>query len=144
MPIPLEKLIEKHCRGVRGGWDNLLGIVTGGSSAPIIPKDTCARVLMDYDSFKDAQTGLWIGTVIINGPVHRPRLRHCPLRPAVWPIQGLMRHFRALVEDRILKFRATNEPIMFGERLAADVGPSLALPDNLGVNLKEVAPLPTL
>jgi NADH dehydrogenase (ubiquinone) flavoprotein 1 len=25
MGIPLKELIEKHCGGVRGGWDNLLG-----------------------------------------------------------------------------------------------------------------------
>jgi NADH dehydrogenase (ubiquinone) flavoprotein 1 len=45
MSIPLKDLIEKHCGGVRGGWDNLLGIIPGGSSVPIIPKDTCAQVL---------------------------------------------------------------------------------------------------
>ena len=63
---------------------------------------------------------------------------------AAWPIQGLMRHFRPLVEDRIASFRAANGPVMFGGRLAADVDPRLALPDNLGANLKEVAPPPTL
>ena len=63
---------------------------------------------------------------------------------AAWPIQGLMRHFRPLVEDRISSFRAANGPVMFGGRLAADVDTSLALPDNLGANLKEVAPPPTL
>lgn len=45
MSIPLKDLIEKHCGGVRGGWDNLLGIIPGGSSVPVIPKDVCAQVL---------------------------------------------------------------------------------------------------
>jgi len=45
MSIPLKDLIEKHCGGVRGGWDNLLGIIPGGSSVPVIPKDVCAEVL---------------------------------------------------------------------------------------------------
>ena len=63
---------------------------------------------------------------------------------AAWPIQGLMRHFRPLVEHRISSFRAANGPVMFGGRLAADADPRLALPDNLGANLKEVAPPPTL
>ena len=38
MSIPLKTLIEKHAGGVRGGWDNLLAVIPGGSSVPIIPK----------------------------------------------------------------------------------------------------------
>lgn len=45
MSIPLRELIEKHCGGVRGGWDNLLGIVPGGCSVPILPKHICDDVL---------------------------------------------------------------------------------------------------
>lgn len=45
MSIPLKELIERHAGGVRGGWDNLLGIIPGGSSTPIIPKDVCETVL---------------------------------------------------------------------------------------------------
>ena len=45
MSIPLKELIERHCGGVRGGWDNLLGIIPGGSSVPVIPKDVSAEVL---------------------------------------------------------------------------------------------------
>ena len=33
MSIPLRELIEKHCGGVRGGWDNLLAIIPGGALA---------------------------------------------------------------------------------------------------------------
>ena len=45
MSIPLKDLIEKHCGGVRGGWDNLLGIIPGGSSVPVLPIDKCGEVL---------------------------------------------------------------------------------------------------
>jgi NADH:ubiquinone oxidoreductase subunit F (NADH-binding) len=45
MSIPLRELIEKHCGGVRGGWDNLLGIIPGGSSVPVLPKHICDDVL---------------------------------------------------------------------------------------------------
>lgn len=45
MSIPLQELIEKHCGGVRGGWDNLLGIVPGGSSVPVLPKNLCEEAL---------------------------------------------------------------------------------------------------
>lgn len=58
---------------------------------------------------------------------------------AAWPIQGLMRHFRPQVEARLADFRAANGPVLFGGRMLADADASLALPDNLGGNLKEVA-----
>jgi NADH dehydrogenase (ubiquinone) flavoprotein 1 len=45
MSIPLKELVEKHCGGVVGGWDNLLGIIPGGSSVPVLPIDKCAEVL---------------------------------------------------------------------------------------------------
>jgi len=48
MSMPLRELIERHGGGVRGGWDNLLGVIPGGSSVPIIPKDVCETVLYFY------------------------------------------------------------------------------------------------
>ncbi|GAA5861593.1 hypothetical protein JCM8547_008085 [Rhodosporidiobolus lusitaniae] len=65
MSIPLKDLIEKHCGGVRGGWDNLLGIVPGGSSVPVLPKHHCEEALMDFDSLRDLQSGLGTGAVIV-------------------------------------------------------------------------------
>jgi NADH dehydrogenase (ubiquinone) flavoprotein 1 len=65
MSIPLRELIEKHCGGVRGGWDNLLGIIPGGSSVPVLPKPVCDDVLMDFDALKDAQSGLGTAAVIV-------------------------------------------------------------------------------
>ena len=52
MSISFEELIDKHCGGVRGGWDNLLAVIPGGVSVPVIPKDICADVLMDFDDLK--------------------------------------------------------------------------------------------
>ena len=37
MGIPLRELIDKHAGGVRGGWDNLLAVIPGGSSMPLVP-----------------------------------------------------------------------------------------------------------
>ena len=65
MSIPLRDLIEKHCGGIRGGWDNLLAIIPGGSSVPLIPKNICENVLMDFDSLRDAQSGLGTAAVIV-------------------------------------------------------------------------------
>lgn len=65
MSIPLRELIERHAGGVRGGWDNLLAIIPGGSSVPLLPKHICEQVLMDFDSLKDAQSGLGTAAVIV-------------------------------------------------------------------------------
>ena len=51
--IPLKELLEKHCGGVIGGWDNLLAVIPGGSSVPLMPKATCDDILMDFDSLRD-------------------------------------------------------------------------------------------
>ncbi|XP_071728030.1 uncharacterized protein [Rutidosis leptorrhynchoides] len=37
MSISLKELLEWHCGGVRGGWDNLLAVIPGGSSVPLLP-----------------------------------------------------------------------------------------------------------
>jgi len=65
MSIPLRELIERHAGGVTGGWDNLLCIVPGGSSVPLIPKDTCEKALMDFDDLKSHKTGLGTAAVIV-------------------------------------------------------------------------------
>ncbi|GAB5591675.1 NADH dehydrogenase [ubiquinone] flavoprotein 1 [Umbelopsis nana] len=65
MSIPLRELIEKHCGGVRGGWDNLLGIIPGGCSVPVLPKNICDDVLMDFDALRDVNSGLGTAAVIV-------------------------------------------------------------------------------
>ncbi|CAM3301344.1 NADH-quinone oxidoreductase subunit NuoF [Thalassospira profundimaris] len=65
MSIPLKELIEKHCGGVRGGWDNLLAVIPGGSSVPLMPKDVCDDVLMDFDGLREVGSGLGTAAVIV-------------------------------------------------------------------------------
>jgi NADH-quinone oxidoreductase subunit F len=65
MGIPLKELIEKHAGGVRGGWDNLLAVIPGGSSVPLIPKSICDSVLMDFDSLMEVKSGLGTAAVIV-------------------------------------------------------------------------------
>ena len=65
MGIPLKELIEKHAGGVRGGWDNLLAIIPGGSSVPLLPRSICDTVLMDFDSLRDQRSGLGTAAVIV-------------------------------------------------------------------------------
>ncbi|TGZ69590.1 hypothetical protein CRM22_003655 [Opisthorchis felineus] len=65
MSIPLKDLIERHAGGVIGGWDNLLAVIPGGSSVPLIPKDVCSTVLMDFDSLIEAKSGLGTAAIIV-------------------------------------------------------------------------------
>ncbi len=160
MGISLRELIDKHAGGVRGGWDNLLAVIPGGSSVPMIPKAVCDDILMDFDSLKAAQTGLGTAAVIVMDKStdlikaiarisafykHESCGQCTPCREgtgwmwrmmehmasgeatiaeidmlldvtkrveghticalgdaAAWPIQGLMRHFRHVVEERIV------------------------------------------
>src|SRR5256884_7028586 len=37
MGIPFRELIERHCGGIRGGWDNLKAVIPGGSSVRVGP-----------------------------------------------------------------------------------------------------------
>jgi len=164
MGIPLKELIEKHAGGVRGGWDNLLAIIPGGSSVPLLPKEICDTVLMDFDSLKDVQSGLGTAAVIVMDKStdiikaiarlsafykHESCGQCTPCREgtgwmwrmmerlvagnaapeeidmlldvtkqveghticalgdaAAWPIQGLIRHFRPVIEERIASARA--------------------------------------
>jgi len=162
MSIPLRELIDRHCGGVRGGWDNLLGIIPGGSSVPVIPKDICSDVLMDFDALKDVKSGLgtaavivmdkstdiiaaiarlstfykhescgqctpcregapWLSTIMdrmVEGQAKTEEIdllqelteqieghSICALGDAAaWPVQGLIRHFRPEMEERIKKY----------------------------------------
>ena len=65
MSIPLKDLIEKHAGGVRGGWDNLLAIIPGGASVPLLPKSICDNVLMDFDSLREVRSGLGTAAVMV-------------------------------------------------------------------------------
>ncbi|MFK7840261.1 MAG: NADH-quinone oxidoreductase subunit NuoF [Bdellovibrionales bacterium] len=163
MGIPLRDLIEKHCGGVRGGWDNLKAVIPGGSSTPMMPKSVCDTINMDFDSLREVGTGLGTAGVIVmdqstdviyaiarlslfymhescgqctpcregTGWLWRVMMRMvqgnatieeidqlyevtkeieghtiCALGDAAaWPVQGLIKHFRDEMEERILDYR---------------------------------------
>jgi NADH-quinone oxidoreductase subunit F len=171
--IPLRELIERYAGGVRGGWDNLLAVIPGGASVPVIPKSVCDEVLMDFDSLRDAKSALGTAAVIVMDKstdvikaiarlskfyMHESCGQCTPCREgtgwmwrvmtrmvegraeaseidtleqvtrqieghticalgdaAAWPIQGLIRHFRPVMEERIAAYK-TRAPA----RLAAE------------------------
>jgi NADH-quinone oxidoreductase subunit F len=163
--IPLRELIERYAGGVRGGWDNLLATIPGGSSVPLIPRSICDTVLMDFDSLRDVQSGLGTAAVIVmdkstdiikaiariakfykhescgqctpcrEGAGWMMRVLYrmvegraevaeidtleqvtrqieghtiCALGDAAaWPVQGLIRHFRPVIEERIAAYKSS-------------------------------------
>ncbi|MBE9605610.1 NADH-quinone oxidoreductase subunit NuoF [Acetobacteraceae bacterium H6797] len=166
MSIPMRELIERHAGGVRGGWDNLLCVIPGGSSTPLLPKHICDDVLMDFDALREHRSGLGTAAVIVmdkstdvikaiarlaafykhetcgqctpcrEGMGWQKRLMDrmvtgnaeieeidvlesvtrqiegntiCALADGgVWPVQGLIRHFRPLMEERIRQYKAAS------------------------------------
>ena len=65
MGIPLRELIETHCVGVRGGWNNLLAVIPGGSSMPLIPASQCDELKMDFDGCSALKSSLGTAAVIV-------------------------------------------------------------------------------
>ena len=176
MGIPLRELIDRYGGGVRGGWDNLLAVIPGGSSVPCIPASECIDLPMDFDSLKALKTGLGTAGVIVmdkstdiiraiarlsyfykhescgqctpcregtgwmwrvlermaKGEAKKSEIDMllnvsyqveghtiCALGDAAaWPVQGLIRHFRHVIEQRI-DARAT-KPIAPSVPVAAE------------------------
>ncbi|WP_375380822.1 NADH-quinone oxidoreductase subunit NuoF [uncultured Sphingomonas sp.] len=65
MGITFRELIETHCGGIRGGWDNLLAVIPGGSSVPLVPASQIMDAPMDFDGLKDVGSGLGTAAVIV-------------------------------------------------------------------------------
>jgi len=65
MSIPFRQLIEEHCGGIRGGWDNLLAVIPGGSSVPLVPAAQIMDCPMDFDGLKALGSGLGTAAVIV-------------------------------------------------------------------------------
>ena len=164
MGIPLRELIDEHCGGVRGGWDNLLAVIPGGSSMPMIPADQCDDLTHGLRRAGQAQIGPRHRRRDRHGQVDRHHQGHRPhrlllqareLRPvhavprghrldvprarahartgeaekreidllynvtkqveghticalgdaAAWPVQGLIRNYRHVIEERIDAYR---------------------------------------
>ncbi|QLC21690.1 NADH-quinone oxidoreductase subunit NuoF [Parasphingopyxis sp. CP4] len=65
MSVPFRDLIEKHAGGITGGWDNLLAVIPGGSSVPLVPAEEIMDAPMDFDGLKDLGSGLGTAAVIV-------------------------------------------------------------------------------
>ena len=50
---------------VAGGWKNLLAVIPGGSSMPLIPAELCDELTMDFDSLSKLKSGLGTAAIIV-------------------------------------------------------------------------------
>ena len=168
MGVPLRELLDTHAGGVRGGWDNLLAVIPGGSSMPLIPAHQCDHLLMDFDGCREFKSALGTAAVIVmdkstdiiramarisyfykhescgqctpcregmgwmwrvlmrmaEGRAHKREIDMlmevttqieghtiCAFGDgAAWPVQGLLRHFRHEIEQRIDDYAANPHP----------------------------------
>ncbi|HEY0085415.1 MAG TPA: NADH-quinone oxidoreductase subunit NuoF [Allosphingosinicella sp.] len=65
MSIPFHELIDRHAGGIRGGWDNLLAVIPGGSSVPLVPAAQIMDAPMDFDGLRELGSGLGTAAVIV-------------------------------------------------------------------------------
>jgi NADH-quinone oxidoreductase subunit F len=65
MGISFRELIDKHAGGIRGGWDNLLAVIPGGSSVPLVPAAQIMDAPMDFDGLRELGSGLGTAAVIV-------------------------------------------------------------------------------
>ena len=65
MGISFRELIDLHAGGIRGGWDNLLAVIPGGSSVPLVPAAEIMDAPMDFDGLKALGSGLGTAAVIV-------------------------------------------------------------------------------
>ncbi len=65
MSISFRELIDLHGGGIRGGWDNLLAVIPGGSSVPLVPAHEIIDCPMDFDGLKALGSGLGTAAVIV-------------------------------------------------------------------------------
>nr|WP_316653584.1 NADH-quinone oxidoreductase subunit NuoF [uncultured Gellertiella sp.] len=85
MSIPFEELIEKHCGGIRGGWDNLLAVIPGGSSVPCVPGEQMRGAIMDYDGLRELGSGLGTAAVIVMD-------KSTDIVKAIWRLSAFYKH----------------------------------------------------
>ncbi|HEX8666998.1 MAG TPA: NADH-quinone oxidoreductase subunit NuoF [Allosphingosinicella sp.] len=63
--ITFRELIGTHCGGIRGGWDNLLAVIPGGASMPVLPAEQIIDCPLDFDSLRDLKSGMGTAALIV-------------------------------------------------------------------------------
>jgi NADH:ubiquinone oxidoreductase subunit F (NADH-binding) len=65
MGIPMRELIEKYAGGVSGGWENVMAVIPGGSSCPILSPAEANEAVMSYECLAAYGSALGTGGIIV-------------------------------------------------------------------------------
>lgn len=65
MGITFRELIETHAGGIRGGWDNLLAVIPGGASCPVVTAENIMDCPMDFDGLREVKSSFGTAAVIV-------------------------------------------------------------------------------
>ena len=65
MGISFRELVDRHGGGIRGGWDNLLAVIPGGASCPVIRGEDMGDAIMDFDGMREKKSSFGTAAVIV-------------------------------------------------------------------------------
>ena len=85
MGVTFEEIIEKHCGGIRGGWDNLLAVIPGGASVPCVPGEKMRNAVMDFDGLREVGSSLGTAAVIVMD-------KQTDIIKAIWRLSAFYKH----------------------------------------------------
>jgi NADH-quinone oxidoreductase subunit F len=80
-----EEIIEKHCGGIRGGWDNLLAVIPGGSSVPCVPGEKIRNAVYDFDGLREVGSSMGTAAVIVMD-------KSTDIIKAIWRLSAFYKH----------------------------------------------------
>ncbi len=85
MGVNFKEMIDKHCGGIRGGWDNLLAVIPGGSSVPCVKGEDIENAIMDFDGLQEVGSSLGTAAVIVMD-------KSTDIIKAIWRLSAFYKH----------------------------------------------------
>jgi NADH-quinone oxidoreductase subunit F len=85
MGITFRELVDTHCGGIRGGWDNLLAVIPGGASVPCVPGEKIRNAVMDFDGLREVGSSLGTAAVIVMD-------KQTDIIKAIWRLSAFYKH----------------------------------------------------
>lgn len=85
MSISFKELIEKHAGGIRGGWDNLLAVIPGGVSCPVVPAEKMLDSILDFDGMREVGSSFGTGGLVVMD-------KATDIVKAIWRIAAFFKH----------------------------------------------------
>ncbi|MDB5505676.1 MAG: dehydrogenase [Devosia sp.] len=80
-----EEIIETHCGGIRGGWDNLLAVIPGGASVPCVTGEKIRHAIVDFDGLREVGSSLGTAAIIVMD-------KSPDIIKAIWRLSAFYKH----------------------------------------------------